>query len=76
MRATLDFDLNDPEDARELHLALKATDFQCCFFEIIEFFRKEFRYSKHPPEISEYIEKIRNELYQIIEKAKLTDHIM
>ena len=44
MRATLDYDLNDPEDERALNLALKAESYLSALREFDEWLRGQVKY--------------------------------
>ena len=43
MKATLDYDLNDPEDERALNLALKADSYLCALREYDEWLRRQIK---------------------------------
>lgn len=76
MKGTLEFDLRDPDERVYFELAYSSQNMQMCFFDIMELFRKEFKDTEHGQEVSDYIDKIREKLYEIIKSRNLSHLIM
>jgi len=76
MKAILKFDLNDPDDTREFHLASKAKDYQLFVWSFSEdVLRRYYRYGL-PKEITnteELLEHLRAEFRRLFEEYKLDD---
>ena len=76
MKGKLEFDLNDPDDRYKFEVCNRAEDFQSCFFDIYELFRRELKYGNHSEETSKYLEDIRQQLFNLMESRNLTHLIM
>jgi hypothetical protein len=68
MKATLEFDLNEPEDRTEHLRCVKALDMACVLFEIQRNVRKRMTTSNTPEEYEEGVEDTLNFINELIEE--------
>ena len=68
MKATLEFDLNEPEDRTEHLRCVKALDMACVLFEIQRNVRKRMTTSDTPEEYEEGVEDTLNFINELIEE--------
>jgi hypothetical protein len=67
MKATLEFDLSDPEDQRQYKLCNSAEDADAFIFDIGEQLRSWDKYGSPFKTAEEAIEGLREEYYRLIE---------
>ena len=67
MKATLEFDLSDPEDYRQYRLCNSAEDADAFIFDIGEQLRSWDKYGSPFKTAEEAIEGVREEYYRLIE---------
>ena len=67
MKATLEFDLSDPEDYRQYRLCNSAEDADAFIFDIGEQLRSWYKYGSPFKTAEEAIEGVREEYYRLIE---------
>jgi hypothetical protein len=68
MKATLEFDLNEPEDRTEHLRCVKALDMACVLFEIQRNVRKRMTTPDTPEEYEEGVEDTLNFINELIEE--------
>lgn len=67
MKATIEFDLSDPEDQRQYRLCNSAEDADAFIFDIGEQLRSWDKYGSPFKTAEEAIEGVREEYYRLIE---------
>lgn len=67
MKATIEFDLSDPEDQRQYRLCNSAEDSDAFIFDIGEQLRSWDKYGSPFKTAEEAIEGVREEYYRLIE---------
>lgn len=72
MKAILEFDLNDTDDAQNHKRAIQGTDSWLCLWEIDQWLRSEGKYVTQSQEVYEFIEKTRGQLREIMDSHEVT----
>lgn len=78
MKATLEFDLNDPEDRMEHQRAVNSLNLLMVLWEMDQYLRSQVKYNEHlTEEAHKAVSDAREKLYEIMnENAIFLDNLM
>ena len=71
-KATLSFDLTDPDARESFHVAVQAKDYRLVLWDMDQYLRSNIKYGGHTEEIEEVYRAVRERLHELLEQWEIT----